>query len=250
MIETIAFAFSIMAVIGGVSSTLSFGLLSGKQRFVGTNDKRPLTVRCIRRPCWDGLGLVYPVHLHHVHRRVDGRACLFYAVSRRLFAADLDWLTPDVSRKNERGFVLLLCQTGSRAARCARELDHRLGERHGPGDSRVLDRLHCVRLRLGLARLLTAQRRCRAQMITTAVAVATNGDTALGPGPTYGILIAILLMHGIICSSATRILARLNLFYGVITSTCTRNVSHLVIFINLSSGYYDRSNHLTARLFR
>ena len=30
MIETVAFAFSIMAVIGGVSSTLSFGLISGE----------------------------------------------------------------------------------------------------------------------------------------------------------------------------------------------------------------------------
>lgn len=29
LIETVAFAFSIMAVIGGVSSTLSFGLASG-----------------------------------------------------------------------------------------------------------------------------------------------------------------------------------------------------------------------------
>ena len=144
MLETVAFAFSIMAVIGGVSSTLSFGLLSGKQRFVGTNDKRPLTVQRIRWPRWNGLGLVYPVHLHHVHCRVDGRACLFYAVSRRVFAVDLDWLTPDVSWKNERGFVLLLCQVGSRAARCARELDHWLGERYWSGNSSMFHRLHLV----------------------------------------------------------------------------------------------------------
>ena len=139
MIETIAFAFSIMAVIGGVSSTLSFGLLSGKQRFVGTNDKRPLTVRRIRWACWDGLGLVYPVHLHHVHRRVDGRARLFYAVSRRLFAVDLDWLTPDVSRKNERRFVLLFCETRPATVGSPGELDHRMGECHWTSSARVLD---------------------------------------------------------------------------------------------------------------
>ena len=37
LFETVAFAFSIMAVIGGVSSTLSFGLVSGTAQ-----DDRPL----------------------------------------------------------------------------------------------------------------------------------------------------------------------------------------------------------------
>ena len=40
MIETVAFAFSIMAVIGGVSSTLSFGLISGKPLDTETDDVR------------------------------------------------------------------------------------------------------------------------------------------------------------------------------------------------------------------
>jgi hypothetical protein len=53
-------------------------------------------------------------------------------------------------------------------------------------------------------------------MITTAVAVGSNGDVVLGSGPTYGILVAILVFHGVVCSAATRILARLNLVYVVI----------------------------------
>ena len=58
-----------------------------------------------------------------------------------------------------------------------------------------------------------------AQMITTAVAVGTNGAVLLGSGPTYGILLAILAVHGVICSAATRVLARLNLLYGLLTGT-------------------------------
>lgn len=57
-------------------------------------------------------------------------------------------------------------------------------------------------------------------MITTAIAVGTDGTVILGAGPTYGILLAILIVHGIVCSSATRILARLNLFYGFLMSRC------------------------------
>lgn len=53
-------------------------------------------------------------------------------------------------------------------------------------------------------------------MITTAIAVSSNGATNLGLGATYGILLAILFAHGLVCSAATKILARLNLFYVVI----------------------------------
>lgn len=55
-----------------------------------------------------------------------------------------------------------------------------------------------------------------AQMITTAIAVSTDGAVVLSAGATYGILLAILFSHGIVCSAATNILARLNLFYVVI----------------------------------
>ncbi|GJJ07935.1 hypothetical protein Clacol_002142 [Clathrus columnatus] len=55
-----------------------------------------------------------------------------------------------------------------------------------------------------------------AQMITTAIAVGSDGAISLGSGPTFGILLAILFFHGIVCSAATKILARLNLFYVIV----------------------------------
>ncbi|KAF9262529.1 amino acid transporter [Marasmius fiardii PR-910] len=55
-----------------------------------------------------------------------------------------------------------------------------------------------------------------AQMITTAVTVASDGDVVMSSGATYGILLAILFSHGIVCSAATKVLARLNLMYTVI----------------------------------
>jgi len=73
-----------------------------------------------------------------------------------------------------------------------------------------------------------------AQMITTAVAVGTDGAVNLGAAPTYGILLAILFAHGVICSAATKILARLNLFYGVVTFGTT--VAAIVSLLVCSGG--------------
>ncbi|KAF8196851.1 amino acid transporter [Mycena galopus ATCC 62051] len=69
------------------------------------------------------------------------------------------------------------------------------------------------------------------QMITTAIAVGSNGETVLSLGATYGILLAILFSHGIVCSAATRILARLNLFYVVVNvgTTLAAIISLLVV---------------------
>jgi hypothetical protein len=53
-------------------------------------------------------------------------------------------------------------------------------------------------------------------MITTAIAVSSDGATIMSAGATYGILLAILFAHGLVCSAATNVLARLNLFYVVI----------------------------------
>lgn len=53
-------------------------------------------------------------------------------------------------------------------------------------------------------------------MIASAITVASNGNTVLGAGATYGILLAILFFHGVVCSAATNVLARLNLFYVVV----------------------------------
>lgn len=55
-------------------------------------------------------------------------------------------------------------------------------------------------------------------MITTAITVGSDGSVVLGSGATYGILLAILAAHGVVCSAATRVLARLNLLYVVVNS--------------------------------
>ena len=52
-----------------------------------------------------------------------------------------------------------------------------------------------------------------AQMITTAIAVNSDGNVIESNGATFGIFLAIVFSHGIVCSAATRVLARLNLFY-------------------------------------
>ena len=58
-------------------------------------------------------------------------------------------------------------------------------------------------------------------MITTALNVGSDGAIALGNGPTFGILLAILFTHGIVCSAATWVLARLNIFYVLVNGTET-----------------------------
>lgn len=74
-------------------------------------------------------------------------------------------------------------------------------------------------------------------MITTAIAVGSDGSVVLGSGPTYGILLAILFSHGIVCSAATNVLARLNLFYvlvnGQFLSCHTIVYPYLTCFIPL-----------------
>jgi len=70
-----------------------------------------------------------------------------------------------------------------------------------------------------------------AQMITTAITVGSDGAVVLGSGATYGILIAILIFHGVVCSAATRILARLNLVY-VVLNVGTTIAAIIVLFIS------------------
>jgi hypothetical protein len=53
-------------------------------------------------------------------------------------------------------------------------------------------------------------------MITSAITVSSDGAIVLGAGATYGILLAILFCHGMVCSAATNVLARLNLFYVMV----------------------------------
>ena len=57
-------------------------------------------------------------------------------------------------------------------------------------------------------------------MITTALNVGSDGAIDLGAGPTFGILLAILFTHGLVCSAATSVLARLNIFYVLVNGMC------------------------------
>ncbi|KAI0677734.1 amino acid transporter [Trametes maxima] len=69
-----------------------------------------------------------------------------------------------------------------------------------------------------------------AQMTVTALNVGSDGAINLGAGPTFGILLAILFTHGIVCSAATSVLARLNIFYVIVNlgTTIAAIVSLLV----------------------
>lgn len=53
-------------------------------------------------------------------------------------------------------------------------------------------------------------------MITSAITVGSNGAIVLSLGATYGIMLAILFCHGLVCSTGTNVLARLNLFYVMV----------------------------------
>ncbi|KAI0705723.1 amino acid transporter [Cerioporus squamosus] len=55
-----------------------------------------------------------------------------------------------------------------------------------------------------------------AQMITTALNAGSDGAIKLGLGPTYGIMLALLVSHGIVCCFKTSILARLNVYYVIL----------------------------------
>ncbi|KAF8643022.1 hypothetical protein AX16_009266 [Volvariella volvacea WC 439] len=55
-----------------------------------------------------------------------------------------------------------------------------------------------------------------AEMIATAITVASDGRVILSAAQTYGILVVILFSHGIVCSAATNVVARLNIFYVII----------------------------------
>ncbi|KAH9922972.1 amino acid transporter [Fomitopsis serialis] len=164
LVETVAFSFSIMAVISGISSSLSLILASGGH--VGL--------------VW---GWVIPVPfvlcvaavMAEMASSMPTSAGLYYFSAKlapEKYAPLASWIT---GWANITGQVTLVCS-----------IDYTL-----------------------------------AQMITTAIAAGTDGSVILGPGPTYGILLAMLFLHGMICSAATRVLARLNLFYAVVTFGAT-----------------------------
>ncbi|KAG2155825.1 amino acid transporter [Suillus bovinus] len=57
------------------------------------------------------------------------------------------------------------------------------------------------------------------ELITTAIAIGTDGAVVLGSGATFGILMAIHLMQAIVCSAGTRILARMTVVTMVLILT-------------------------------
>lgn len=160
MIETIAFSFSIMAVIPGIASTLSISLPAGGH--VGL-------VWGWFIPCW--FVMCVAASMAELASSMPTSAGLYYFSAKMAppqYSALAGWIT---GWANITGQVTLVCS-----------IDYTLS-----------------------------------QMITTGIAVGTDGAVNLGAGPTYGILLSMLFMHGCICSAATKVLARLNLFYAFVT---------------------------------
>ena len=93
-----------------------------------------------------------------------------------------------------------------------------MGERYRSGNARVLDRLYMVRDSLPPIHSLQSDKKITqsAQMIATAITVNSDGAIILSDGAVFGILLAILFAHGIVCSAATKILARLNIYYVIV----------------------------------
>jgi len=89
-------------------------------------------------------------------------------------------------------------------------------------------------------------------MITTAIAVSTDGAVNLGAGPTFGILLAILFLHGIVCSAATQILARLNLFYVIVNGMkfLLTRVHGFLTLLTVLSWHQCRRHHCLIGLRR
>jgi len=83
-----------------------------------------------------------------------------------------------------------------------------------------------------------------AQMITTAITVGSDGAIVFSAGATYGILVAILIFHGIVCSAATRIVARLNLAYVVI-NVGTSIAAIIVLLVCSGSGRVSAKDAFT-----
>jgi len=174
LIESVAFAFSIMGIVASVSSTFSFPLVSGGH--VGM-------IFGWLIPCL----FVMPIaaSMAELASAMPTSAGLYYFSAKLAppkYAALASWIT---GWANVTGQVTLVCSIDFTCA----------------------------------------------QMITTALAVGSDGNISLGAGPTFGILLAILFTHGIVCSAATNVLARLNLFYVFINvgTTIAAIISLLVV---------------------
>ncbi|KAJ6624886.1 amino acid transporter [Mycena sp. CBHHK59/15] len=174
LLETCAFSFSIMGIVASVSSTLSFGLVSGGH--VGL-------VFGWLIPCIFVMSVA--LSMAELASSMPTSAGLYYFSAKMAppkYAALASWIT---GWANITGQITLVCSIDFTCA----------------------------------------------EMITTAIAVSSDGETILSLGATYGILLAILFCHGVVCSAATRILARLNIFYVLINvgTTVAAIISLLVV---------------------
>ncbi|KAF9075393.1 amino acid transporter [Rhodocollybia butyracea] len=177
LIETVAFAFSIMGVIASVSSTLSFGLESGGH--VGMVFGWLIPSLFV---------LTVALSMAEMTSAMPTSAGLYYFAAKLAppeYSALASWIT---GWANITGQTSLVCSIDFTCA----------------------------------------------QMITTAVSVASDGAVVLSSGATFGILLAILFAHGVVCSAATNILARLNLFYVIINvgTTVAAIIALLVVSDN------------------
>ncbi|TFK34019.1 amino acid transporter [Crucibulum laeve] len=164
LIETIAFAFSIMGVCAAVSTTFFFPLVAGGH--VGM-------VFGWLIPCF--FVLCIAASLAELTSSMPTSAGLYYFSAKLAppkYSALISWIT---GWANVTGQIALVCSIDFTCA----------------------------------------------QMITTAISVGSDGSINLGPGPTFGILLLILLSHAIVCSSASQFLARLALIYGVVNVSTT-----------------------------
>ncbi|KAL0577059.1 hypothetical protein V5O48_004940 [Marasmius crinis-equi] len=168
LIETIAFAFSIMGLVSAISTTLSFPLVGGGH--VGM-------VFGWLIPCF----FVFTVALSmaELTSSMPTSAGLYYFAAKLApdgYGPLASWIT---GWANITGQVALVC---------------------------------------GIDFTTT-------QMITTAIIVGTDGATIPSPGATYGMFLAILFTHGILCSAATKVIARLNVLYTIINHDSAAHIS-------------------------
>ncbi|TFY77579.1 hypothetical protein EWM64_g6432, partial [Hericium alpestre] len=181
LIETVAFAFSIMGIVASVSSTMSFPLASGG----------------------------------HVGMTFGWLIPCFFVLCIAAMMAEMTSAMPYVFLASSPATYVLIIATNlpDRTSAGLYYFSAKLAPpRFAPLASWITGWANVT----GQVALVCSIDFTCAQMITTAIAVGSDGETVLGSGATYGILIAILLSHGIVCSAATRVLARLNLFYVVI----------------------------------
>ncbi|EIW75120.1 amino acid transporter [Coniophora puteana RWD-64-598 SS2] len=189
LVETIAFAFSIMGVVASVSSTYSFPLESGGH--VGM-------VWGWFIPCF--FVMTVAASMAEMVSSMPTSAGLYYFSAKLApprWSALASWIT---GWANITGQVTLVCSIDFTCA----------------------------------------------QMITSAITVGSDGTVVPSDGATYGILLAILFSHGIVCSAATRVLARLNLFYVIVNGEGDETVGTTIAAI-ASLLVYSGDNRVSTR---